>query len=394
MRMSIRSWLARGLAAVIVCGISCGITYAGSTPHYLVTNDDVVPFFFTGVSFFTVGTGGSLTFVKEVQTNGSGIGGGYFGANRLAVLQNGSSQCIYSSEATTGDIVSIVVGTLQIGGSASGSDTDAGTTNGIGLALNSQYLYASFTDSNTIGTFQLQPGCSLTFLSDVSVVGLQRGVIDGMAIHGSTLVATYGDGSIESFDISNGPPVSNGDKQNSAAATKSFFATYPTSVEITQDGHFALFGDTSTSSVVEVSDISSGRLTKTVGYTLAGGINSSNILLSPDETLLYVSGTQGDQVTAAFFNSATGKLVNGCSSGKLKGYVANWSYLGSLALETNTGTGSVLYAAEYGSASGMATINVTSANGQCTLTESSNSPVSDPFSTALLSIGTYPPRSF
>ena len=63
----------------------------------------------------------------------------------------------------------IFVSTLTVGGSAKGSPTDGGTSNGIGLAMNNQYLYASFTDSNTIGTFSVQSGCSLTFLNDTAV---------------------------------------------------------------------------------------------------------------------------------------------------------------------------------------------------------------------------------
>ena len=68
----------------------------------------------------------------------------------------------------------IVVSTLTVGGSAKGSKNDGGTSNGIGLAMNNQYLYASFTDSNTIGAFSVQSGCSLTFLNDTAVAGLQR----------------------------------------------------------------------------------------------------------------------------------------------------------------------------------------------------------------------------
>jgi hypothetical protein len=361
----------------------------------VITNDDVSSFIFvTGASFYTVGAGGTLTLDTQVLTGGSGIGGGFFGANRLAMLNNGTTQCVYASEALTGDIVGITVSTLQVGGSAFGSSTDGGTTNGIGLVMNNQYLYASYTDSNTIGTFQVQPGCSLSYVSDVSVAGLQSGVIDGMAINGNSLVATYGDGSIESFNIASGPPVSNGDKQNSTGAVQSAFASYPTSVKITRDGHYALFGDTSTSSLIEVSDISSGKLAPPVAYNLGAGINSSNMIFSPDETLLYVSNTQGDKVSAAFFNATTGKLALGCVSGRLKGYVSGWTYLGSLALQGNTGTGSVLYVAEFGGTSGIATVNVTSANGKCTLTEAAGSPVSDPNSGGLLSIGTFPPPAF
>ncbi len=383
----------RWIAAIGWLSLTASLAYGASQPQYLITNDDAANFL-TGVTFYKVGTGGLLTLDQFIQTGGFGIGGGYFGANRIAAVNNGAEQCVYASEGLSNDIVGIPVGTLTVASTTTGSPTDSGSANGIGLLANNQYLYASFTSSNTIATFQIEPGCSLTFVNDVSVAGLQSGFIDGMAIHGNIMVATYGDGSIESFNISNGTPVSNGDKQNSTASVSASFATYPTSVEITKDGHYALFGDTSTSSVIEVSDISSGKLTKTVPYTLGHGINSSNILLSPDETLLYVANTQGDKVSAAFFNSTTGQLIFGCASGTLKGYVSGWSYLATPALQTTTGTGGALYVAEFGSISGIAVVNVTSANGKCTLAESSGSPVADPDSSALLSIGMFPPRSF
>ncbi len=396
MQMSGKVWLLRGLVTFICVGVwicAASTSAAGATPpHYLVTNDDVT--FGNGVTFYSVGANGVLTLVQQVLTGGSGIGGGFFGTNRLSLLNNANNECVYASDAASGDIVGINVSTLAAGADVFGSATDSGSTNGIGLAMNGKYLYAGFTGSNTIGTFQVQTGCSLTFVNDISVAGLQSGGIEGMALHGNTMVVTYGDGSIESFNISAGTPVSNGDLQNSTAFRKSQGATYPTSVEITQDGHFAIFGDTSTSTVVEVSDISSGKLSKTSVYTQKAPINSSNILLSPDESLVYVSNTQGDSITALFFNASTGQLTPGCTSGKLRGYSKDWSYLASLTLEKNTGTGSVVYAAEFGSLSSIAMVQVSSSGGKCTLKEAPSSPISDPNSTGLLGIASFPPRSF
>ncbi|MGA7216993.1 MAG: beta-propeller fold lactonase family protein [Candidatus Sulfotelmatobacter sp.] len=365
-----------------------------SSPHYVVTNDDSFTIGATGVSFYAVGAAGQLTLQQQVLTGGAGIGGGYFAPNRVVALDSGRAQCVYASEAFTGDVVGISVSTLTVGGSAFGSPTDAGTSNGIGLAVNSQYLYASFTDSSTIGTFQVQSGCGLSFVNDASVLGLQGGVISGMAIHGDILVATYNDGSIESFNISSGVPVSNGDKQNSSAYVSSQGATYPNGIDITEDGHFAIFGDTASQTVVEVSDISSGLLTKTIAYTLAPTRNSSNVMLSPDETLLYISNSQGDGITAATFDASTGKLSGVCASPALRNYVSSFSYLGSLALENNSGNGGVLYAAEFGTQSGIAVVQVGSSGGKCTLTELSSSPVNDPYSLWLLSIAGFPPRPF
>src|SRR5580692_5617389 len=176
-----------------VCIASAFAAHAGKS-HYVVTNDDVPPQNETSVTFYTVNANGLLTMKERVLTGGIGIAGGYFAANRVNVLDSGNAECVYASQATSGDIVGIVVRTLTVGGSARGSTKDGGRTNGIGLAMNSQYLYASFTDSNNIGTFQVLPGCKIKFMADLKVVGLKGGVIDGMALHGNILVVTYGDG--------------------------------------------------------------------------------------------------------------------------------------------------------------------------------------------------------
>ena len=385
------SWLSY-LTTVLLGICATGVAFGAGKPHYVVSNDDVPPALATTASFYTVGMGGRLTLKAKVVIGGGGIAGGYFAANRVNVLNSRNAECVYASGAQSGEIWGIAVKNVTIGGHALGSNKDTGASNGIGMAMNAKYLYASFTDSNSIGTFRVKPGCSLAFVGDIEVGGLQGGVIDGMAVHGNMMIATYGDGSIESFDISAGVPVSNGDKQNSTGSRSG--NTYPSGIDITRDGHYAIFGDTSPFTVVEVSDISSGKLTPTVVYRLGNAQNSSNILLSPDESLLYISNNQGGRVTAAFFDKSTGKLSKGCVSGSLKGFVSNWSYVGSLALEETTGAGGVVYVAEFGAPSSIAEISVKSSGGKCTLTESSRSPVSDPNSPGLLSIGAFPPRPF
>jgi hypothetical protein len=386
------------LRSVLLAGVLTASGIAATAPQYVVSNDDAAFPFPTGIGFYTVGANGLLIFQQQVQTGGFGIAGGYFGMNRITVLNSSDQQCVYVSEAASGDIVGVSINTLTVGGSAAGSGTDAGTTNGIGLAMNGTYLYASFSDSNTIGTFAVQPGCGLAFLNDTTVAGLHGGVINGMAVHGTMLIVTYTDGSIQSFKISGGTPVSNGDEQTSTATMASQQASYANSIDITSDGHYAIFGDTSTSLSVEVSDISSGKLTKTKVYTSSASINSSNLMLSPDETLLYVINTEGAAVSALFFNKNTGKLTPGCTSGPLKGLSTNWSYLAGIGLINQTGNGGGVYVAEFGAVSGIATVTFSSSaapSGQkCSLQEAAGSPVSDPSSAGLLSIGTYPPRSF
>lgn len=378
-----------GILLVLALAFFAALPLNAAAQDYMITNDDS---FTNGVSFYTIGAGGALTFAMEVPGPGLGIGGGYFGMARVVAVNSGNTQCIFGAEAFTGDVFWIVAGSGMTGGSASGSQSDVGSANGVGLAANAQYVYASFSSSSTIATFQIQSSCELVFVGDVAVGGLSGGTIDGMATHGNMLIASYADGSIQSFNIGSGIPVSNGDEQNSTASVGG--ETYPNGIDITQDGHFAIFGDTSTADVIEVSDISSGKLTPTVVYSTHTGISSSDVLLSPDESILYISNTQGDVVTAAFFNKDTGAITHGCTSTKIRGYVQSWSYLGGLALQQITGNGGGVFVAEFGGPSGIASLNLTVNGSKCTLKEAASSPVPDEYSLGLLSIGRFPPRAF
>jgi hypothetical protein len=355
--------------------------------RYIVTNDDASFPFPNGVSFFSENASGLLTFQQQVSTGGYGINGGYFGENRLAVANDGQENCVFASQASSGNIVGVVVSSQTVGGVAFGSETDTGLSNGIGLLAAGGYLYASFTDPNTIGTFKIQTGCNLMFLNDTTVSGLNGGGINAMAANGTTLVTSFTDGSIESFNISNGTPTSNGDEQISTVTRKTYGASFANQIEITQDGHYAIFGDTSTAVAVEVSDLSSGKLSPTVAFGSLFGISSSNILLSPDETVLYAVNTQGDAVSAFFFDKSSGKLKYGCKSGPIKGQSGSWSYLSSAALVSDSGNGGGVYIAEFGGTSGIALVRYSSTGaGKCTLQEDPASPFLDAKSSGLLSI--------
>jgi hypothetical protein len=382
--------LAGAATATFLLAVSA---FAAPKPsHYLFTNNDPPGKLSNSSNFYAIGSGGLLTQKATVTTGFGGIGGGYFGQHKVRSRQKGGQQCVYVADSASAQVAGVVVQTLKVAGAFGASHTDSGSSNGVGLALSDRYFYASFTTSNTIGTFKILSGCKLKFIGDVDANGLNGGSPDGMAVHANLLVVTYVDGSIESFDISNGEPVSNGDKQNSTGFIKG--GDLPGGVDITQDGHFAIFGDVSVTTTIEVSDISSGKLTNTTVYHLGPRRNSSSVLLSPDETLLYIGNTQGGQVIAAFFDKIKGTLTKGCASGPLRGFDTNWVYVGALATENTSGTGSVIYAAEFGSPGSIAIVSVKSSGGKCTLKESSKSPAIDPQSPGLLSIGVFPPRSF
>ena len=377
---------------VLVAFVFTATFSSAQATHYVITNDDVAGA--NTATFYTLGgtpTAPTLTQLAMVPTGGKGHGGGYFATPGVGVLRNPRGECVYVTDSNSADVAGIDLHTLAVTGNFKGSRQDSGGLIGIGMVMNDQYLYVSFTGTFTIGTFQVMPGCRLQFLGDIDAIGQGLGSVDGMAIRGNMLVVAYADSTIESFDISNGLPTPNGDRQLSTGSKN---GNLPAGVDITKDGHFAIFGDISLGTVVEVSDISSGKLTPTVVYTLGAAAEANDVFLSPDESLLYIANNKGGTVTAALFDKTTGVVSAGCTSPVLRGYNTKWTYTAALATAMNTGTGQVLYVAEDGTQSAIGLVSVAVNGGRCTLKEAPSSPARDVNSRALHQLQSYPPRAF
>src|SRR5262249_5264029 len=106
---------------VLVVALLSTQNLAAAGPRYVHPNADIPFPFLTGVSFFTIGADGLPIFQQQVHTGAYGIGGGYFGMTRLAVLNAGSQHCVYASEARDGNIVGIAVSSLTVRSSTKGS---------------------------------------------------------------------------------------------------------------------------------------------------------------------------------------------------------------------------------------------------------------------------------
>jgi 6-phosphogluconolactonase (cycloisomerase 2 family) len=378
-----------GLTAAILVFLSflfaSSTAQAQSGTEYIVTNDDLAPELLSTLTVFSVNKHGKITEEGKIGI-GLGILGGYFAAPRILSTNIGGTNCVFASAAYFGEITGVDMDTEEAVGNFTGSATDSGSANGIGLAMNQTYLYAGYSASSTIGTFAVGSDCTLSFIGDVAAAGVNGGTPDGLALHGNLLIVTYEDGSMESFNVASGLPLSNDDlKLSTGYATDNL----PDSVQITADGHYAIFGDDSTTTTVEVSDISSGSLAPTVVYNLGTAFNSNNVLLSPDQTLLYVTNNTSGQLTAAFFDAATGVVSPGCASKTLKDFDNTWIYASGLGIASNTGTGQKVYVAEYGGPSSIGVVDVTSSAGQCTLKEDAHSPITVEGASALMSLTVY-----
>ena len=352
--------------------------------HYVITNDDVANGR-NSVTFYRI-TGPvsspKITRSAVVETGGMGLGSGF--PTAAGVLVDSQQQCAYVADSGSSDVAAIDLTTQTAVGKFRGSWQDSGGFDGVGLAMTDNYLYASYTGNYSLATYQIGPGCQLPWVKSVPIIGQNLGMMSGMAARGNMLVVACGDGSIESWDISNGVPQSNGDRQLSTGVQT--LLTSPFGVEITKDGHFAIFGDSSSHSVVEVSDISGGSLAPTVVYKFWLGANSVNVRLSPDERLLYVTNNGSGTVSAAFFDNQTGKLFPGCISNPLSGLGGKWFYNAGLTTTSAFGSGSTLFVTELGWNGSIGVVNVAVSGHTCMLTETSGSPILDPESQSLRSI--------
>jgi hypothetical protein len=361
---------------------------ATAAPSFLIANDDTaVPFPPSTVSFYPINPDGGLGARTAISTQGNGMAGGYFGADRLLIVTRGAATCVFASNAQSESIAVFEAASHVPKGVFTGSHADTTLApDGIGLAASGNRLYANFAGANSIGAFRIEPDCQLRFLGDVTVRGLSGGTATSLAARGNMMVLAYTDGSAETFDIANDLPVSHDDARYTASRDDDFT---PGAVAITSDGHKAIFGGASTITRVQVADLATGRLGATKLYTLAGAWNAGSIRLGPDETMLYISNSSAGRVTAAFFDKHTGTLRPGCVSPPLRGFYKDFTQVGAAAI----GAGGLLYIPEFnaGGKSAIATLHLSKTVTGCALQETAASPTPSGPASALLSIAISPP---
>ncbi|MGO4883069.1 MAG: hypothetical protein ACLP59_19935 [Bryobacteraceae bacterium] len=303
---------------------------ASKTKHYLYTNDRQSV---NTSSVFEIHGTATSPQPLTLETGGNGSAGVSPAAKMVIATNVGTEGCFYVANPGSNNITAFAV----TGNQCVGKYGTAENLNG--MASNGSSLYAAtggdFNENQGIATFQISAGCGLTLTGNVDASGLPN----GMAAHGNLLVVTYGNGYIESFTNTAGVLSSNGDLEYTAGKDHTPVLT-PESVDISQNGQFAIFGDDGSTTAIEISDISSGKLTPTVLHDkLGAGLNANDIMLSPNDDLLYVANTGPATITGLRFNQTTGTVSLSCISSTLNGtdVVAE-----GLALYLTTGTGSVL----------------------------------------------------
>jgi DNA-binding beta-propeller fold protein YncE len=307
--------------------------------------------------------------------------------------------CIFVDDPGSDDIAAFNAGgfsnPIKLGNytDPSGSGAYLGTT----LAARGATLFAGYTASVNIGVWTINPDCSLTLASAASNTPTPAPV-DELAVtpDGHTLVATYAQTTpgIGSFAISGSSLTPKG-PYNTAGGTAG--------IDITKDSKYAIVGEFTTYSQVEVFPIDSdSSLGSSIVYSFPqGGSNSNNVALSPDETRLYVSNNNSFQITTLAFSEqalAGKQLQFFCVSNPLKAPpFGSLGYTSGLTTATTTGKGGYLYVVEEGFNSSFvvqSAVALLQIPADTCPAEVSGSPFLLPAGSAPDSVSAYPPRPF
>ena len=389
--------LALTAAAVATGSLTLQAQDAG-TGNYVVSANDIYRAPNSAGAFRLVGS--SLLAAPTLQTGGWGIGGTYFGTNAQAIATVGSNVCVFVSDPGSDDIAAFNAGGFsnrqKIGNyfDPSGSGAYLGTT----LVTRGSLLFVGYTATVNIGVFTINADCSLTLANAASHTPIPAPV-DGLAVSpdGTTLIATYGQSEpgVGSFAIS-GTTLTPKGPYNTTVGTAG--------VDITKDSKYAIIGEYGgTFPQIEIFPINAdSSLGASAAYSFPqGGFNSNNVMLSPDETRLYVTNNSSFQVTALAFNehAGTGKQLSFfCISNPLRAPAGNLpAYISGIAMAETTGKGGYLYVIE---ASFGPTFAIESAVSLLQIpadtcpAEVSGSPFLLPAGSSATTPSAYPPRPF
>jgi len=262
------------------------------------------------VSAFSVDANGALTPIagSPFATGGSGVGGGFFAANRMAIgavkkfvfvaNEQTNNISVFSIDPATGALT-LVPGSPFPTGGASGSGISLGVT------PDNQFLFASSSGSNNITVFSIATNGTLTSISGSPfAVG---GVPDGIKVSpdGRFLaVALFSPDAVGIFTIaSNGALTAVPGSPFPAAALGAVAG-----VDINCASSLLFGGEANlTGTHIDVFSIgSNGALTPIPGSPFNNqgiGINSNVVVLSPSDRHLFVSNQVSNTITV--FNVAS-----------------------------------------------------------------------------------------
>ena len=342
------------------------------------------------VSAFSVDANGALTQIagSPFATGGDGGGGGFFAANRISTCVVGTFLFVSNDGSNNISAFSIdpMTGSLTpVPGSPFATGAFAGEGISLGVTPDNRFLFAANSGSNNITTYSIGANGALTIIpgSPVPAGGQPDGVRvspDGRFLS----VALISLDRIAIFSIASNGAITSVPGSPFPAAAIGIVA----GIDINCAGNLLFAGEANNGGThVDVFSIgSNGALTPVPGSPFNNpglGNNSNVVLLSPDDSLLFVSNQFSNTVTV--FNVAANGSLSLVSGSPFNGGGGEPS-----GIATNA-AGTFLYAANFDSSS----VSVFSINNSGVLTPVTGSPFSTgrPGNSGLLSLAAFPAKN-
>ena len=363
--------------------------------NFLFTNNN--PAAPNTVSAYSVAADGSLTAVagSPFMTGGAGNGGGFFAANRLAIVTVGNFLYVTNDGNNTVSGFSVDPGSGVLTGVPGSPFPTGGTAGGFGISLGAtpdgSFLFAANGDSSNIRAFAIDPDTGT--LTPTGPLVPSGGNPDGIRVtpDGNYLllalpgVGPNGHGSVAVFSISGGTltAVVGSPFQLRGSGGEPGSAT---GVDVNCASDTAFVGEASNSTTVDVASIDSGTgvLTPIAGspFVYPGvGSNANVALLSPDETLVFSSNQNTATVTVSNVASDHTLTLNG-----LPAFVGDWAVTPSG--EATDQAGAFLYVADF-----PAEVSVFTIGSDGSLALAPGSPVPLLTAAGIESLAAFPPKS-
>jgi 6-phosphogluconolactonase (cycloisomerase 2 family) len=274
--------------------------------QYLFTNDNVYDGNGTtpnSTTALSVSATGVIKVLHTYSTGAESAGGSYFAETPVAYAETKTNNCLFVSNGGNSTISAFSIdlsdGKLKtVKGSPFSYGESGRQQYGIGLATGGgTLLFAGNTAYNNISVLKISPACALKAVKTYSAPGSPDGL--KVTADGKFLISAFL-GVVDSFQI-------NYSKGHLKELGPFSAQGAPAGIEISCDGSTAYFGDAGANTQVEVFSISpQGVLAEINNFTNSHGMNSNNVILSPDESKLYVSNTMSNQITTLSTSSGGG----------------------------------------------------------------------------------------
>jgi hypothetical protein len=295
-------------AMKILLSAAFAVTMSGAAmAHHICAyaNDNI----FTGgtgpintVDGYKFGIGGPTVYLQPVATNGEGIGGGFFTSGLGALRVSGND--LYVDDAYTNDITHFVIrpsSCLLTRDNTLYPSGDTGDGSGDAMAAASgKFLYVGSTGDNNIYMLTIMARGGLSVSVSVATTPAAPTSI-AVSADGQTLVAAYANNQqlcaypINAINGTLGAP----NCQNTAG--------FPADISIDPASACVYAGESNPgASEVVALPLVSGVLGTATDYILGPGLNSSAVLVSSDDSHLYISNQGSAQVTTANISTGCG----------------------------------------------------------------------------------------